>query len=76
MDNYYVIPSLEIKLIGANEEGLGKSHIFGFGGNLGRRFTGDVDANIGFKYYTGSADGGGINLKGFQISLGLAAAFR
>lgn len=75
-DNYNIIPSLELRFVGANEEDLGKSHLFGLGSDLRRRFSDDIGANFGFKYYTGSADGGDIDLKGFQISLGLAAAFR
>ncbi|MCP4704770.1 MAG: hypothetical protein GY865_09185, partial [candidate division Zixibacteria bacterium] len=43
---------------------------------FGKQFSEDLDVNIGFKYYTGSADGGDIDLQGFQLSLGLAAAFR
>jgi len=75
-EDYYVVPSFESRFIGANEYDFEKSHLIGFGVRLGRRFTEDIDANFGFKYYTGSADGGDIDLKGFQLSLNLAAAFR
>lgn len=75
-ENYYVVPSIELRFIGANEEDLGKAHLIGLGSEFGKRFSDDLDINIGFKYYTGSADGGEIDLKGFQLSLGLAAVFR
>ena len=75
-ENYYVVPSLELKFIGANEDDFENSSLFGFGSEFGKRFNEDFDLNVGFKYYTGSADGGDIDLQGFQISLGIAAAFR
>ncbi len=75
-ESYYVVPSLELKFIGANEYEFEKSFLFGIGSEFGRRFNEDIDASVGFKYYTGSADGGDIDLKGFQISLGVAAVFR
>ncbi len=75
-ENYYIVPSLELKFIGANEDDFENSFLIGFGSEFGKRFTEDIDLNVGFKYYTGSADGGDIDLKGFQISLGIAAAFR
>ncbi len=75
-ESYYIVPSLELKFIGANENDFENSSLFGFGSEFGKRFTEDIDVNVGFKYYTGSADGGDIDLQGFQISLGIASAFR
>jgi hypothetical protein len=74
--NWRLIPAVELRFIGANEYDIEKSNLFGFGGEIGRKFTDDIDFNIGFKYYTGSANGGDIDLTGYQISAGLMAAFR
>jgi hypothetical protein len=65
-------PSAEMRLIAANEEDVGKSNIYGFGGELGRKLGNSASLNLGFKYLTGDADGGKIDLTGYQIS----AAFR
>jgi len=74
-ENWYLSPSVEFRLIGANEYDFDSSNIFGFGTGIGRRFGEDIDLNIDFKYFTGSADGGDIDLSGYRLSAGLATAF-
>jgi hypothetical protein len=75
-ENWYLSPSLKFRIIGANEYDFDNSSIFGFGTGLGRRLAEDIDLNIGFKYFTGSADGGDIDISGYRLSAGLAAAFK
>lgn len=65
---WHVSPSAELKLIGSNEDGFDSSTIFGLGGAVGRTFSEQVGVNVGFKYFTGNADGGDIDLSGFQLT--------
>lgn len=69
--DWQIVPAVELRLIAANEQNFGNSNIFGFGGDIVRKMGSNVDCGIGAKYYTGSADSGGINLSGYQMSLGL-----
>jgi hypothetical protein len=72
---------LDYKSVGANgypEDNIrafGSSNYFGigFGGNalITEMFRGFAE----FEYFTGSADGGNLDLSGWQIGLGLGAAF-
>jgi hypothetical protein len=64
-------PSVEVKFVGANEQDFENSTIFGFGGSISRALGESVAINVGGKYYTGSADGGDIDVSGFQITAGL-----
>lgn len=72
---WYFAPSVEMRLIAANEQDFGNSSILGFGGALGRKIGESFQFDLGFKYFTGSADGGDIDLSGFQISSNLMASF-
>ena len=64
-------PSVLLRAIAANEDDFGSSTIFGFGGAVGRKL-GDLGAvELGMKYFTGSADGGDIDISGLQISTGV-----
>jgi len=74
---WYVVPSASLKLVAANEaeNKLDNSSVFGFGGALGKQLNEQVSLEVGARYYTGSANGGDIDLTGFQITGGLAASF-
>jgi hypothetical protein len=78
-ETWYLAPMVETRLIAANEETeeafLGSSSIYGFGGEIGGRINQSLDAAVGFKYYTGSADDGRLDLTGLQIILSLLASF-
>ena len=71
--SWYVTPSAELKLVGANDLGFGSSTIFGFGAGVGRTFSEQVGINFGGKYFIGNADGGAIDLTGFQLTASLTA---
>ena len=74
-------PSVELRTIGANEYEtddalyLDGSMIFGLGAAFARNLGQDVNGTLGFKYYSGSANGGDISLSGYQLTVGLRAAF-
>lgn len=74
---WYVVPSASLKLVAANEaiDKLDNSSVFGFGGALGKQLNEQVSFELGARYYTGSADGGNIDLTGFQFTGGLSASF-
>jgi hypothetical protein len=72
---WYVAPLGELRLIAADEYYLGSAHTLGFGAEVGRSIGQGTGLAVGFKYNTGSADGGNIDLSGVQLSLGLTAAF-
>lgn len=74
---WYLSPSASMKMIAANEADvpLDNSSVFGFGGAVGKQLSEQVTFELGLKYYTGSANGGAIDLTGFQLSGGLAASF-
>ena len=67
-------PTAELKLIGENDAGFGSSTIFGFGGQVGRSLGEQIGAIVGFKYFTGSLDGGDLDMSGYQITAGLTAS--
>lgn len=64
-------PSVILRMIAANEQDFGSSTIFGLGGVVGRKIGGSGVVELGFKYFTGSADGGEIDISGLQISTGV-----
>ncbi|MEZ5360346.1 MAG: hypothetical protein R3F48_16135 [Candidatus Zixiibacteriota bacterium] len=74
-------PKAELRMIGGNEyeststRYMDASTIFGLGGSYARKLGEDINGTVGFKYYTGSADGGDYDLSGYQFTLGLQAAF-
>lgn len=70
---WYVAPVLDLRLIAANEYELDNATVFGFGSDFGRNFGESISLTIGMKYYTGSSDGGNIDLTGYQLSAGLTA---
>jgi hypothetical protein len=76
---WYVAPLLELRFISGNEfedeNELGSAENIGFGAELGRNIGEGFDLGIGFKYYTGSANDGNIDLTGYRLSAGILAAF-
>lgn len=74
-EKWYLAPTLETRLISGNEEDFDNSSIFGFGAAYGRDMGKNINFDAGFKYFIGSADGGDIDLTGFQITSGLTASF-
>ncbi len=72
---WYAAPLGELRLIAGNEYDFGSSHTLGLGAEIGRSIGEDIGVAAGFKYNTGSADGGNIDLSGVQLSLGLTATF-
>ncbi len=78
-ETWYLAPSVETKQIAANEETdadyLGRGSIYGFGAEIGGRLSQSLDAALGSKYYTGSANSGRIDLTGIRIILSLMASF-
>ena len=73
----YFSPAAELRSIAGNGENLEAeiegATIIGFGGTLGKRIGENLNLEGGFKYYTGSAHGGDLDLSGYQITFGLAA---
>lgn len=76
--NWYLAPLFDLRLISGNEfedeRRLGNANNIGFGFDLGYLVAAGFDFGIGFKYYTGSADGGNIDLSGYQLSAGITAS--
>jgi hypothetical protein len=70
-NDWSVAPSLDMRLIAGNEQVFGSSKIYGFGATLGRKFGKNADFTFGYKYLTGSTDGGNIDLSGYQLTAGL-----
>jgi len=73
-ERWYASPSLSVKVIGGNDRGLEGSTVFGIGAGLSRLLSESVNAGGGLTYYTGSADGGNIDLTGLQVTFGLTAS--
>jgi hypothetical protein len=75
----YIVPLADIRLIAGNEYEeqykIGKSDNFGLGLEYGRKLGQSVNADIGFKYITGSADDGRFDLSGYRMSAGIQATF-
>ncbi len=70
---WFLAPSMQLRLIGENDEGFGSSTIFGLGGAVGRSLGEQINITGGVKYFTGQADGGDIDLSGFQLTAGVTA---
>ncbi|SYZ72880.1 exported hypothetical protein [Candidatus Zixiibacteriota bacterium] len=68
-------PSMEARFIAANDQPVGKSHVYTFGADLGRTIGRNSSAGMGIKLYTGKADADNIDLSGYQISAGINAGF-
>jgi len=71
---WYLAPAAHIRTVAGNDLDFGNSTIIGFGAALGKDLGESVKAEAGYKLYTGSADGGDIDLSGYQITFGLTAS--
>jgi hypothetical protein len=49
--------------------------VFGVGTDVGREISERVNLGVGLTYYTGSANGGDLDLSGIQLTGGLSASF-
>ena len=74
-EKWFVAPTADLRLVAANENNLGSSSVIGFGVDAGRNIVENLNLGLGFKYYTGNADGGAVDISGYQISAGLTANF-
>ncbi len=76
-ESMFIAPTVELRAIAGNGESLEDeiegASVFGFGSSLGRRVGENINLTGGFKYFTGSANGGDIDLSGYQFTLGLSA---
>lgn len=66
-------PMVDFRSIAANDLNYGSSSIVGVGALLTAGLSEQFNLNSGLKYFTGSTDGGDIDLSGLQVSLGLSA---
>ncbi len=73
-DLWTVTPSVDLRLIGGNDVDFDNSTIYGGGGSVSYRLRHNVNAVGGFKLYTGSADGGDLDVSGYQLTFGLTAS--
>jgi len=69
--HWLLSPAMDLRLISANERGFDNSSIFGIGAVIGRGLGANLNFDLGFKYYVGSADGGDLDLSGYRITGGL-----
>ncbi len=72
---WYFTPLAKLRIIGENELSFGSSDIMSFGATIGKTISQGVNADAGFRYYTGSAISDLIDLTGYQLSAGLLAEF-
>ena len=72
-------PSFELRFISGNEfedaSKMGGAKNIGLGIDYGRTIGEGINAGLGFKYYTGSADDGNLDLSGFRLSASITTAF-
>jgi hypothetical protein len=76
--DWFAAPSLDLRLISGAQvselQEIGSASVFGVGAGVGRNLGENFSGQLGFKYYTGSADGGGIDLSGYRLTFGVSAA--
>ena len=70
---WYVIPAVDFHLVNSNELDFEKSNVLGIGATFGKQVGKSIDARLGGKLYTGSANDGDIDVSGYQLTLGLTA---
>jgi len=75
---WFVAPQMELRFIAGNEfedaNASGSASNIGFGAEYGRPIGEGINIGFGLIYYSGSADGGNIDLSGYRLSVGLTAA--
>jgi len=72
--DWYLVPGMDVRTIAGNDIDFDNSTVIGFGAAVGKSLGESLKAEIGYKLYTGSADGGEIDLSGSQITFGLTAS--
>ncbi len=76
---WYAIPAVDFRLVESHEIDFeidfDKSSVLGFGATIGKQVGAGIDANIGGKFYSGSANGGDIDISGYHLTFGLTATF-
>lgn len=70
---WHIRPAADLRMIGGNDLSEESSTVFGIGATIGREIGANLSFDCGAKLYTGSADGGDIDLSGYQITFGLTA---
>ncbi len=68
-------PAVDLRLIAANEVGLGSSTILGLNGQVSRSLTSAINVRLAMKYFKGSTQGGDIDLSGFQTWITASGTF-
>ncbi len=71
---WYLVPGADVRTVAGNDIDFGNSTIIGFGAAVGKAVGESLKAEAGYKFYTGSADGGDIDLSGYQITFSLTAS--
>lgn len=71
---WYLVPSADFRSIAGNDLDFGSSSIFSIGAAVNKDLGENMKAEVGYKLHTGSADGGNIDLSGYQITFGLTAS--
>jgi len=69
--NWSMSPGVDLRLIGDNELNSGSATIFGIGSGFNRAFGQTSALGFALKYYTGSANGGDVDISGYQLSISL-----
>ena len=68
-------PLFHLRNIAANEYLLGSALYVGFGAQASRWLSSRYELGVSFEYFTGWADGGNIDLSGYQIATSLSGLF-
>ncbi len=68
-------PVAELRNIAENEQDLGSATVFGGGATISRTLGETMGLELSGRYYTGNADGGDIDLTGYQLAVSLTANF-
>lgn len=75
LGNWRLGPVMELRSIAENEQDLGSATIFGGGAAVARALGQTMGIEVSGRYYTGEADGGDIELTGYQLVMSLTANF-
>ncbi|MCP4570191.1 MAG: hypothetical protein GY841_21635 [FCB group bacterium] len=70
-----VTPSMQFRSISDDDRDSGSSSLLGLGATVGRQMSEKAGLSFGLTYYTGSADGGDLDISGLRFSLGLSSTF-
>lgn len=73
--NWRLGPVAELRNIAENEQDLGSATVFGGGAAISRTLGETMGLELSGRYYTGNADGGDIDLTGYQLTASLTANF-